>query len=187
MQYGELMTEVLREIFPGGFPSDADVAKMTKSQKEILYEKQKLVINTFRTRAEAKVHELQDILQSIPRVPIPVHEPPPLIKSQETKSCEIFQIQPENPPAFRSASDLPRVNQLSKDAKSCDLPSLQPRKEVINQRKSVDVTNKELPKIHFPRSRLPLFESPATIAKQMTQTPKLKIKEPKNKKPPFHN
>ncbi|EAX96643.1 hypothetical protein TVAG_023430 [Trichomonas vaginalis G3] len=178
------MTEVMFEIFPEGFPTDKDVENMSKEEKEILYEKQKQLIILFRSRADSKIKELQEVIQSIP-LPAPRQQ---LVRnSTESKSCEIFTIPPEKPDVQKSTSNLPSIKPITKEPHSMEILTIKKERRAAQNRKSVDILPQELPKMHFHRARLPLFESPMTIAQDLTVTPKLKPKDPKYNKPPFHH
>ena len=140
MEYGELMTSVMLEIFPNGFPTDEQVKEMSEEEKHALYLRQKELIHTFRERADNEILILQERIKELP----PIHvDTTPLTKAPiETRSTEVLPRQPIREP-------IPK-------------PSKTPR-----NRKQVKFVPSQLPTIEFKRRIRPPVQQLPTPPKKV--------------------
>lgn len=87
MEYGELMSQVMLDIFPEGYPTDDDILKMSIEEKTQLYMRQKELISRFREKADEQILSLQQQIQSIPTAQSHGN----ISLNRESKSVEIIQ------------------------------------------------------------------------------------------------
>ena len=143
MEYGELMTSVMLEIFPEGFPTDEQVNQMSYEEKTKLYALQKQLIHTFRERADSEILILQEKIKAFPSSPKespqinqlqivtrstdvlprqPVHEPPP--KPTKTPRGKKTKFTPSQLPAIETKRRIrPNVFQLPTPPPKVSLPT----------------------------------------------------------------
>ena len=126
MEYGELMSSVMLEIFPDGFPTDEQVSRMSEEEKQTLYSRQKELIFKFRERADNQILILQERIKALP----PIYaDPTPLTKTKiETRSTEVLPRQPIKEPP-KKTSKTPRHNNQNKFVPSI-LPSIEFKRRI---------------------------------------------------------
>ena len=125
-EYGELMTAVMLEIFPQGFPSDEQVKQMSHEEKSHLYVLQKQLIHRFREKADEEILILQQRIKELP--PLQPESVQLTKNSKETKSTEVLPRQPLHEPPPKPCHT-PRYKKRTQ-FNSSKLPSIETRKRI---------------------------------------------------------
>ena len=143
----EVMKSTIRKVLPNGLPSDAEIARMTQSEKEQLYEDQKLIIKLFRETAQRVVTGLQEKLQgyasgrpmlhethSVEALPIKIAPPPQPRQREAPRARNRIAVNQEKP-VERKVTKVKKTDLVKRLFRSTDeFPGITEKKEPRRQR-----------------------------------------------------